>query len=337
VNVRRPAVAPVLLGSLLACSAIAAPRAAGALPPPPFAQQWASPASHPILLSTLWGDGTERALVDAGAGIRVLNLKTGVLEGSIPARYGLLAGMTNGYTLIDPNSDGQLRLVLAGRVSAGAPWYIGVFALAAPGHFTLSWETSPETVRGFRATRVLGAGDDVIALRQSGSGDNSITLHDGGTGTVLWEQQVNGIPPMVTLVDSDVTGDGIADWLMEVRTSLGSPIELRLLGLADGVVAAPAGPLGGSALALGASVPNPFVGDARIAYTLGQRADALVRIFDTAGRHVRTLARGVHEAGPHAVTWDGRDDAGRAMPGGVYLYEVRSGGESLARRMIRIR
>lgn len=95
--------------------------------------------------------------------------------------------------------------------------------------------------------------------------------------------------------------------------------------------------MSGASLALGSSVPNPFVGDARIAYTLGQRADALVRIFDTAGRHVRTLARGVHEAGPHAVTWDGRDDAGRAMPGGVYLYEVRSGGESLARRMIRIR
>jgi hypothetical protein len=31
------------------------------------------------------------------------------------------------------------------------------------------------------------------------------------------------------------------------------------------------------------------------------------------------------EAGGHRVAWDGRDDAGRSMPAGVYFYRLEAG------------
>jgi len=38
-------------------------------------------------------------------------------------------------------------------------------------------------------------------------------------------------------------------------------------------------------------------------------------------------------AGLHAVRWDGRDDSGRELSSGIYLYELQSGGRRVARKM----
>jgi flagellar hook assembly protein FlgD len=46
-------------------------------------------------------------------------------------------------------------------------------------------------------------------------------------------------------------------------------------------------------------------------------------VYDVAGRHVRTLVRRTVTVGEHRVTWNGRDDAGRAVASGVYLVRLR--------------
>ena len=42
-------------------------------------------------------------------------------------------------------------------------------------------------------------------------------------------------------------------------------------------------------------------------------------------------------AGTHVRTWDGRDDAGRSVTSGTYLYRLESGGESRSRKMLLMR
>jgi flagellar hook assembly protein FlgD len=39
------------------------------------------------------------------------------------------------------------------------------------------------------------------------------------------------------------------------------------------------------------------------------------------------------EAGPHAITWDGKDLEGRRVASGVYLYQVRAGDLVETKRM----
>ena len=70
------------------------------------------------------------------------------------------------------------------------------------------------------------------------------------------------------------------------------------------------------------SMPNPFVGGTTIGYRVepGNCANGVsVEIYDVSGRAVRTLqAQSAHGA-TGQLRWDGTDDAGRALPGGVYL------------------
>ena len=42
------------------------------------------------------------------------------------------------------------------------------------------------------------------------------------------------------------------------------------------------------------------------------------------GARVRLLHAGVVAAGAHTRVWDGRDDAGRPLPSGPYLIDLRS-------------
>ena len=89
---------------------------------------------------------------------------------------------------------------------------------------------------------------------------------------------------------------------------------------------------------LGQSVPNPFTGSAaRIPFVLPQGGDVRLRVLDLAGRQVRLLVQGRLEAGRREVVWDGRDDGGREVSAGVYLYEVESLGLRATRRLIRLR
>ncbi|MBD3235598.1 MAG: hypothetical protein GF330_02710, partial [Candidatus Eisenbacteria bacterium] len=78
--------------------------------------------------------------------------------------------------------------------------------------------------------------------------------------------------------------------------------------------------------------PNPSTGGARIAWQLPHETRGELSIWDAQGRHVRTLLRGALPAGPGAVRWDGRDEAGRRMPAGLYHARLRAEGLGEASR-----
>ena len=87
-------------------------------------------------------------------------------------------------------------------------------------------------------------------------------------------------------------------------------------------------------LTLRPAQPNPFSGATQIAFDLPQAGDVRLGVYDMNGRLVRTLAAGTRSAGAHRATWDGRDDAGRDVPGGVYFYRLDVNGERLADKVM---
>ena len=88
------------------------------------------------------------------------------------------------------------------------------------------------------------------------------------------------------------------------------------------------------ALRLFQNQPNPFSPETRIAFELPQAGPVDLRIYHASGRLVRTLLSGTRVAGRHAVHWDGRDDGGEKVAGGVYFYQLRAPGVEESRRMI---
>lgn len=74
--------------------------------------------------------------------------------------------------------------------------------------------------------------------------------------------------------------------------------------------------------------PNPFNPSTEIAFSLNGAQTVQVAVFDARGRRVAALAAGHLASGEHRLTWDGRDEAGRSMPTGVYLIRLVAGGTS---------
>ena len=90
-------------------------------------------------------------------------------------------------------------------------------------------------------------------------------------------------------------------------------------------------------LALHSNAPNPFVVSTTLRYSLPARASVDLRIFDVAGRLVRTLSPAApQDAGRHEVRWDGTATGGRRVASGVYFARVSALGQSATRRLVRL-
>jgi hypothetical protein len=83
--------------------------------------------------------------------------------------------------------------------------------------------------------------------------------------------------------------------------------------------------------------PNPFNPRTNIAFELPREEDVRFRIYNLQGRTVRELHAGVLPRGTHTFTWDGRDDAGHPVAGGVYFCRLDSAGYTATRKMTLIR
>lgn len=84
--------------------------------------------------------------------------------------------------------------------------------------------------------------------------------------------------------------------------------------------------------------PNPFTGSTEMLFELAKPGDVSLGIYDAAGRRIRTLLPPEHRpAGVHRVRWDGRDDAGRNVGSGIYLYRLCADGGRPAGRIQKVR
>jgi enediyne biosynthesis protein E4 len=70
--------------------------------------------------------------------------------------------------------------------------------------------------------------------------------------------------------------------------------------------------------------PNPFNSDTVIHFALPEGTDVELAVYNLAGQQVMTLVQGAREAGTYSVRWDGRNDGGRTLASGVYLYRLRT-------------
>jgi hypothetical protein len=80
--------------------------------------------------------------------------------------------------------------------------------------------------------------------------------------------------------------------------------------------------------------PNPFNPETRINYALSKAGKVVLRIFNLQGQEVRTLVNEFKPAGAFEVLWDGKDNAGRPMSSGTYLYQIEAQGLAQTRKML---
>ncbi|MCP4548901.1 MAG: T9SS type A sorting domain-containing protein [bacterium] len=80
--------------------------------------------------------------------------------------------------------------------------------------------------------------------------------------------------------------------------------------------------------------PNPFNPSTSIRFETAHSGPVRLAIYSVQGRHVRTLIDESLTAGPHEVTWDGRDSAGQSLASGVYLSRMSQPRGSATQRLV---
>jgi hypothetical protein len=79
--------------------------------------------------------------------------------------------------------------------------------------------------------------------------------------------------------------------------------------------------------------PNPFNPETNIVYVLEEASNVRLAVFNAIGQRIRTLDQGLKPAARHTVRWDGKDEIGNPVPGGMYLYRLDVGGSVQSRAM----
>ena len=88
------------------------------------------------------------------------------------------------------------------------------------------------------------------------------------------------------------------------------------------------------AFSLAQNAPNPFNGETLIRFALPQPSQVELTIYNLLGQPVAVLVQGPSGAGTFSVRWDGRDQTGRAVTSGVYLYQLRAGDYTEVRKLL---
>jgi hypothetical protein len=92
-----------------------------------------------------------------------------------------------------------------------------------------------------------------------------------------------------------------------------------------------------SSFSLSQNFPNPFNSETVILFALPERGEVELAVYNLAGQQVAKLVEGAREAGSYAVRWDGRDECGRELASGIYLYRLRAGKRMETRKLVLVR
>jgi hypothetical protein len=200
-----------------------------------------------------------------------------------------------------------------------------------------SWGASGALVCNASGTQVYprvvadGAGGAIVVWRDQRPGAEGIyAQHVNASGVPQWS--ANGIP--LCLVNSDKNyltvltdgaGGAIAAW-MDARSGLEAIYAQRVS--ASGQVAPTVSVVEPTASQFRLSSPRPNPAQRGVVFDvdLPVSTSMSIRIFDVAGRLVRTLGDGIRLGpGTHTFDWDGRNDSHGPVQSGRYLIQVDLG------------
>ena len=80
--------------------------------------------------------------------------------------------------------------------------------------------------------------------------------------------------------------------------------------------------------------PNPFNSETTLNFQLTKQSWVNLNIYDTLGREIRTLLNALKSKGYHNIFWDGKDNSGKKVASGLYLYKLTTDNYSDIKKMI---
>jgi hypothetical protein len=269
-----------------------------------FADLFGQPATGAAAAFDLDGSGT----VDFGDFFSLADLFGQSVGKVVPRAYGLAP--VDGSLALQALSRGQgleVQIVATGIETGG---------------FRAVVEYDPAAFRLEEADAAgLAAGDNpALLIRRDGDGQvllvgaSTSGLASGTLANLRFAPLTPEAVGLFRLVEGQVRGE--LDLLQPV---LGAAIEGRWIP---------------QTFALRPNFPNPFNPSTTIGFGLPHSAEVRLELYDVLGQKVRTLVKALLPAGAHQAVWDGRDQVGRTVAGGMYFYRLEAGNFSQVRKLM---
>ncbi|MCK9310298.1 MAG: C25 family cysteine peptidase, partial [Candidatus Cloacimonetes bacterium] len=80
--------------------------------------------------------------------------------------------------------------------------------------------------------------------------------------------------------------------------------------------------------------PNPFNPSTTIQFSLKEKSQVNMDIYNISGQKVRSLVNSLMPSGTHNIHWNGQDNSGKAVSSGVYFVKMNSGKYTSTKKMI---
>ncbi|HLF15069.1 MAG TPA: multiheme c-type cytochrome [Bacteroidota bacterium] len=80
--------------------------------------------------------------------------------------------------------------------------------------------------------------------------------------------------------------------------------------------------------------PNPFNPTTKIRVGLSGASPAVLTVYNILGEKVITLMDDTYDPGVYDLTWDGRDQSGRMLAGGIYIYRLQTPEFTSVKKMV---
>lgn len=96
----------------------------------------------------------------------------------------------------------------------------------------------------------------------------------------------------------------------------------------------PPSPSAPESIFLSDNYPNPFNPTTTIEFGISEDAHVSIIVFNSLGQKVSTLVDGFRSKGNYSATWNGTDENGKALSGGIYFYKMTAGSFVEVRKMV---
>jgi hypothetical protein len=268
----------------------------------------------------------------------------GQLVSTEPSYAQIAPGMTHNSVsgeltvlYIQQTGDQNQKGVFGQRITPGGELLWGAYGL----------EILPVNTTNEGFVRALDTGDGVIGLcfqaPQSAYGqDEVVGFKLDNSGNFVWEPSIVGVSTLPSSKDDLLAVIGTDDtaraiWV-DQRNGTPDVFGQNLNddgslgpGLSSVSVTIP------TSIQLNQNHPNPFNPSTNIVFSMTTRQHALLEIFDSRGRIVRTLLNADTGPGSQTLSWNGRDNNGNQVTSGTYFYRLESGDSRQVRKMVLIK
>lgn len=140
----------------------------------------------------------------------------------------------------------------------------------------------------------------------------------------LFVTQLKNQDPMNPMDGTEFIGQLAQLTQVEQAYNTNSNLEKLISMMNDSSAMSAVSYIGQEVTAAGSEVALTSGGEAKISYVVPKTAQqVVVDIKDSSGSTVRTLTQGQTAAGTASLVWDGKNEAGTALPSGTYTFAVK--------------